>query len=99
MAEESDELEIDPSAKFDMVTLFSSSNHDAEMEANSIHGLLESEGIPSMVVGSAQLPVLEFQVQVPQVHLEEAERVLAEAKAAGPSAAVEAERASEEKGS
>jgi len=75
---------------------FSSLNHDAEMEANAIHGLLEANGIPSMVVGTPQIPAFEFQVQVPKSRLEEAERVLAEAQEAGPEAAVEAEQAGEE---
>jgi hypothetical protein len=86
----------DASHDLDMVTLFSSLNHDAEMEANAIHGLLEANGIPSIVVGNSQLPVLEFRVEVPRSRLEEAKRVLAEAQAAGPSAAAEAEQASEE---
>jgi hypothetical protein len=80
------------------VVLFSSANHDAEMEANAIHGVLEASGIPSIVVGTPQIPSLEFQVQVPKSRLEEAERVLAEAKEAGPAAAVEAERAGEDAG-
>jgi hypothetical protein len=50
------------------------------------------------VVGTPQIPSLEFQVQVPKASLEDAERVLAEAKDAGPSAAIEAERAGEETG-
>lgn len=79
-----------------MVTLFSSSNVDAEMEATAIHSILEAEGIPSVVVGATVIPSLEFQVQVPRARLEEAERILDEARAAGPTAAEEAEAASEE---
>jgi hypothetical protein len=86
----------DSSHEMDMVTLFSSSNHDAEMEATAIHSVLESNGIPSFVVGTSALPVLEFEVQVPKENLEEAQRILAEAQAAGPAAAEEAEAASEE---
>jgi len=48
------------------------------------------------VVGAPQIPSLEFQVQVPRARLQEAERVLAEARAAGPAAAAEAEQAGEE---
>ena len=79
-----------------MVTLFSSSNHDSEQEALAIHALLESEGIPSVVVGPSVIPSLEFRVEVPRQNLEEAGRVVAEARAAGPSAADEAEAASED---
>lgn len=96
MVEEEENFEIDPSHELDMVPLFSSSNVDAEMEANAIHSLLEANEIPSFVVGTAQIPSLEFQVQVPRSRLAEAERILAEAEEAGPSAALEAERASEE---
>lgn len=80
-----------------MVTLFSSSNTDAEMECTAIHSILQAEGIPSFVVGASTIPVLEFQVQVPRIHLEEAQRILEEARAAGPDAAAEAEGFSEEK--
>src|SRR6266436_1828483 len=84
MAQDPETFEVDPSHALDMVTLFSSANHDAEMEANAIHGVLEANGITSLVVGASQIPSLEFQVQVPRAHLEEAERVLAEAKEGGP---------------
>ena len=78
-----------------MVTLFSSMNHDAEMEALALHSLLEANGIESAVVGPSTLPSVEFQVQVPRSQKEEAERVMAEAREAGPSAADEAEAAGE----
>ena len=85
----------DVNADQEMVTLFSSSNVDAEMEASNIHFLLEASGIPSMVVGPSVLPSLEFQVQVPREKLDEAKQVVADAQAAGPSAAAEAEAATE----
>jgi hypothetical protein len=85
----------DENAGQEMVTLFSSSNVDAEMEANNIHAILEASGIPSMLVGTSVIPSLEFQVQVPRESLEEAEKVIAEAQAAGPDAAAEAEAATE----
>ena len=95
MPEEPESFEVDPSHDLDMVTLFGSTSHDAEMEANAIHSLLESNDIPSIVVGPAQIPTMEFQVQVPKSRLVEAERVVAEAKEAGPAAALEAEQANE----
>jgi aryl-alcohol dehydrogenase-like predicted oxidoreductase len=88
----------DESEELDSTPVFASSNHDAEMEALAIRGLLESNGIPAVLVGPSTIPSLEFQVQVPKMRLEEAERVIAEAKAAGPAAAAEAERASENQG-
>ena len=85
----------DPGHDLDMVTIFSSMNHDAEMEAQSIHSLLESNGIESDVVGPSTLPSVEFQVQVPRSQLDEAEKVMADARDAGPDAADEAEAESE----
>ena len=57
----------------------------------ALHGLLEANGIESAVVGPSTLPSVEFQVQVPRSQLEDAARVMADAKAAGSSAAEEAE--------
>jgi len=94
--EQPDEGQVDPSHDLDMITLFSSSNVDAEMEATSIHSMLTANGIPSVVIGASTIPVLEFQVRVPRAAAEEAERLLEEARAAGPEAAAEAERAGEE---
>ena len=88
--------EPDTSSGLDMVPVFSSSNHDGEMEATSIHSLLEANGISSILIGPSTLPILEFQVRVAQEDLEAARRVIAEAQAAGPAAALEAETAGEE---
>jgi hypothetical protein len=90
------ERDVNPSSDLDVVTLFSSSNTDAEMEAINIRGLLESNGIEALVVGPRVLPSLEFQVQVPRAQAEEARRLIAEARAAGPAAAAEAEASSEQ---
>jgi hypothetical protein len=87
-----------PDNSLEMVTLFSSSNHDAEQEALAIHSLLEASGIPSVVVGPTVIPSLEFRVEVERGQLEEARRVIEEARAAGPEAADEAEAASEDAG-
>ena len=95
---ETDRETVDASHELDLVTLFSSSNHDAEMEANAIHSILQANGIPSMVVGASVIPSLMFQVEVPRAELAEAQRILAEAREAGPAAAAEAEAASEETG-
>jgi hypothetical protein len=89
-------LKPDDSHELDMVTLFSSPNHDAEMEAMQIHGVLEANGIQSIIVGPGSIPSLEFEVQVPRDELARAQRILAEAQAAGPAAAAEAEAAGEE---
>jgi hypothetical protein len=77
------------------VPVFTSSNHDAEMEAITIKGILESYDIPTMLVGPHMLPNLDFQVHVPEHLLDRAQQLIAEAKAAGPLAADEAEAESE----
>src|ERR1043165_3628545 len=71
-----------PEDSMEMVTLFSSSNHDAEQEAIAIHSVLEAAGIQSVVVGPSVIPSLEFRVEVPREQLEDAQRVLDEAAAA-----------------
>jgi Putative prokaryotic signal transducing protein len=79
----------------DMVTLWSSNTVMAEMEADMIKGVLESNDIPVMVVGASQYPNLPFEVRVPRGKVKEAEELIAQAQAAGPDAAVEAEAESE----
>jgi hypothetical protein len=92
---EPDDQQVDASHDFDLVPVFRSENHDAEMEAMAVQGVLEANGIPAVLVGPSTIPSLEFQVQVPQSRLEDAERALAEARAAGADAALEAERQTE----
>jgi predicted xylose isomerase-like sugar epimerase len=79
----------------EMVAVFSSSNHDAEMEALNIKAMLEASGVEAMVIGPAVLPNLEFQVQVSEELAEKAQALIDEAKAAGPEAAAEAEAQTE----
>jgi hypothetical protein len=79
----------------DMVTLWSSSTVSAEMEADMIRGVLESNDIPVMVVGASQYPNLGFEVKVPRGKVKEAEELIDLAEAAGPDAANEAEAESE----
>jgi hypothetical protein len=79
----------------DMVTLWSSGAMNAEIEADMIRGVLESNGIPVMVVGATLYPNLPFEVRVPRGKLKEAEELIEQAEAAGPEAASEAEAESE----
>jgi len=75
--------------------VFSSSNHDGETEAMIIKGILDGSGVPAMVVGPQTLPNLEFQVQVPEHMLGEAQRLIDDARAGGAAAAYEAEALTE----
>jgi hypothetical protein len=79
----------------DMVTLWSSGAMNAEIEADMIRGVLESNDIPVMVVGATLYPNLPFEVRVPRGRLKEAEKLIEQAEAAGPEAATEAEAESE----
>lgn len=78
-----------------MVPVFSSSNHDAEMEAMAIKGLLDANDIPAIIVGPHVLPILEFQVQVPEDLLDKARKAIREARQDGRRAASEAEAQTE----
>jgi hypothetical protein len=94
--EERDRYQLLTSHALDMVTLWESSTIDAEVEADMIRGVLDSNGIPTLLMGAPQYPNLGFQVQVPRGKFKEAQRLIEEAQAAGPKAAAEAEAASEE---
>ncbi|MDP9053887.1 MAG: hypothetical protein M3N93_06235 [Acidobacteriota bacterium] len=78
-----------------MAAVFSSSNHDGEMESMAVKGVLDANDIPAIVVGPHMLPNLEFQVQVPEHLLGEASQLLREARQDGRRAAEEAEAQTE----
>ena len=78
----------------DMVTL-PEGTVSTEYEADTIRGVLDANGIPSLMVMAAQYPVLGFEIRVPRGKLMEAEKVVREALAAGPAAAAEAEAETE----
>jgi hypothetical protein len=95
--EERDRDQLLTSHALDMVALWESSGIDAEVEADMIRGVLESNGIPALLAGgTSQFPNLGYQVLVPRGKVVEAERLIEEAKAAGPAAAAAGELASEE---
>jgi len=79
----------------DMVTLWSSEGTNSEIEAEMVRGVMESNGIPAMIVGASQLASLGFEVRVPRGKLKEAEEMLDQAEESGPEAAIEAEAESE----
>ncbi len=95
MANDKEHTSPDPADSGAMLPVFSSSNHDAELEAMAIKGVLDSSDIPAMIVGPHVLPTLEFQVQVPADLLEKARRAIRDARQGGREAAAEAEAASE----
>src|SRR5712691_6796735 len=82
-AEDEDEVsEQGLSHDLDFVSIFSAQGIEAEMEAISIQSVLEANGIPCTVIGSAQIPSLPFEVRVPKSRLEEAMGLLEEVRQA-----------------
>ena len=88
-------MDADPSHDLDMVTITRHMGATGEMEAIGVRSVLEAAGIPVFMFGQSTLPNLSFHVRVPRTHVDQAKTVLAEAEAAGPAAAAEAERESE----
>jgi hypothetical protein len=83
------------SHQLDLVTVFQSAGSNAEMEAMSVKALLESNGIEAVLIADARLPNLPDEVRVAQRDVTHAKRLIAEALAAGPAGAAEAEKQTE----
>ena len=88
---------VNTSHELDMVKLYRSSAVDSGIEADIIRGILDSHNIPSLKVRAMGYPSLGFEVRVNRENLREAERLIVEAKAAGPAAAMDAQQESEER--
>jgi hypothetical protein len=97
-AQSMDEQEIQEngSEELDLVTVFEGAGTNNEMEAMSVQALLEANGIQAVIIGDAVLPNLEEDVRVPRQDLDRAQKIIADALAAGPAAALEAEMESEQ---
>lgn len=91
---ENNEQEND-SEELDLVTVFEGAGSSSEMEALQVQALLESNGIEAVVIGDAVLPNIPEEVRVAREDLGRAQELIADALAAGPDAAVEAEAAGE----
>lgn len=85
----------DDSHSLDLVTVFESDAHNAEMEAIAVRGILEASGIPSVLVGASVYPNLPFEVRVPRNQSEDARQIIEESRVYGAEAAEEAARATE----
>lgn len=86
-----DLIEASDSPSLDTETVFVGS----EMEVTGVRGVLEASGIATVTVGDAVLPNFAFEIRVAKEHVAKAKALIAEAEAAGPAAAEEAERATE----
>ena len=71
-----------PDATDELVTVFSSRSHSAEIEAEAIHGLLESSGIESLIVREnvLEMPVGRVSVKVFSSYKEETEQLIQAAR-------------------
>ncbi|HUG82336.1 MAG TPA: hypothetical protein VML01_11780 [Bryobacterales bacterium] len=72
-----------PDATDEFVTVFTSRSHDAEIEAEAVHGLLESSGIESLIVREnvLEMPVGRVSVKVFSSYQGEAEGLIEAAQA------------------
>ncbi len=91
-----DEEPADPTHDLDLVTVAKTDGTTGELEATAIKSILDASNINSFVVGAASIPTLGFEVRVAREDVPLAEAAIAEAKAAGPEGALEAEQAGEE---
>ena len=87
-----DPIPVDPSHDLDLVTVAMTDGTTGEMEAMAIKSVLDANGIASVIVGNSTLPTMGFEVRVAEEDQKRAEEAIAEAKAAGPAAAYEAEQ-------
>jgi hypothetical protein len=79
-----------------MATVFQSSSFNAEVEAELIVGVLESNGVKAVVSGIDTLPgAHDVLVQVQADDEQRAQALIAEARQNGPQAAEDGEKASE----
>lgn len=90
-----DGVEVNLSHDLDTVSLFRSQTTEAELDADNIRGVLEANGIAS-VLSRSPYATLGVEVRVAREDLERSQSLIAEALAAGPEAAAEAEAESEE---
>jgi hypothetical protein len=90
------ESNINPSHDLDLVTVFRLAEGGIEeMEVIAVRQLLESNGIRTVVVGDSPLPNLAEEIRVSREDAERAQQLIADALAAGPEGADEAEAETE----
>ena len=94
MAQDPDQDVLINTHALDMATL-PSGTVSTESEADMIRGVLDVNGIPSLLVMASQYPALGYEIKVPRGRVMEAEALVREALAAGPEAAAEAEAETE----
>jgi hypothetical protein len=78
--------EVDNSDGLDLETVFhvEGSGGLAEMQAQNVKNLLESNGIAAILVGDSVLPNLPFEIRVAREQADLARRLIADAEESGP---------------
>ena len=90
------ESDNNPSNEPGLVTVFRLAGGGIdEMEVMTVQQLLESNGIDTVLVGDSPLPNLAEEIRVAEEDAERAQQLIADALAAGPAGAAEAEAESE----
>ncbi len=77
-----EEFSADEYSKDEFVTVFVSRSHSAEIEAEAIHGLLESAGMQSLIVREnvTELPTGQVAVRVLASHADDARKLIEDAR-------------------
>lgn len=83
----SEEFSLEDYSPDELVTVFRSNSHSAEMEADAIHGLLQSASLKSLIVREnvPELPTGWVEVKVLSSEEEEAKQLIAAAQKTGGS--------------
>ena len=90
------ESNVNPSQNLNLVTVFESGGGSVEdSEVLTVQQLLESNGISTVLIGDSPLPNFAEEIRVTTEDAARARQLIAEALAAGPSGAAEAEAESE----
>jgi hypothetical protein len=71
--------DVDPSSSLDLETVFRGEG-GGELEALTVKGLLESNGIATVLTGDAVLPNLSFELKVPSAQADIARQIIAAAE-------------------
>jgi hypothetical protein len=86
------DLRSAPNHEDDLITVFRLAEGGvSEMEVVTVRQLLESNGIPTVLVGDSPLPNFSEEIRVAKSDAERAEQIIADALAVGPKGAAEAE--------
>jgi hypothetical protein len=86
------ESENNPPNEPGLVTVFRlAGGGTEEMEVLTVRQLLESNGINTVLVGDSPMPNLSEEIRVAEEDAERAQQLIADALAAGPAGAAEAE--------